>query len=329
VSRLRLLALVLLGLWRRPPRGERDRERIVEAAPPDRPAETAAAMLLLLVALCATAFIFFYVTSSIPNQTQWLGLSLGGAFLLLAAALILVGRRLVPTEHLTEEYPAAEHEDEQARVAQIVEESGTRFTRKGLMKASAGAAATALGLALVTPAISLGPGADTSELLETPWRRGKRLIDQRGNPLRADEIEQGTFYTAFPEGGPRDVIGAPVVVVRLDPAALRLPPERRDWAPGGILAYSKVCTHAGCAIALYRKPTFPPVQPKPALVCPCHYSTFDPARGGAVIFGPAGRGLPQLPLVVDARGELRAGGNFSGPVGPSWWGVRSGKPRST
>lgn len=117
------------------------------------------------------------------------------------------------------------------------------------------------------------------------------------------------------------------MVVRLAPDAVRLPPERAGWAPEGILAYSKICTHAGCAIALYRTPTFGPTQPGPALVCPCHYSTFDPATGGEVLFGPAGRNLPQLPLTVDPAGELRAGANFSGPVGPSWWGVRMGEGR--
>jgi ubiquinol-cytochrome c reductase iron-sulfur subunit len=118
-----------------------------------------------------------------------------------------------------------------------------------------------------------------------------------------------------------------VVVVRLDPHELDLPSGRDGWAPQGILAFSKVCTHAACAIALYRKPTFPQVEPREALVCPCHYSTFDPATGGTVIFGPAGRPLPQLPLEIASGGELRAGGNFSGPVGPAWWGVRSRKPR--
>jgi ubiquinol-cytochrome c reductase iron-sulfur subunit len=117
-------------------------------------------------------------------------------------------------------------------------------------------------------------------------------------------------------------------VVRLDPRALKLPRGRSGWAPEGIVAYSKICTHAGCAIALYRKPTFAPVQPRPALVCPCHYSTFDPATGGTVLFGPAGRDLPQLPLMIDGSGGLRAAGNFSGPVGPSWWGVRMWRARS-
>ena len=65
------------------------------------------------------------------------------------------------------------------------------------------------------------------------------------------------------------------------------------------------------------------VEPKDALVCPCHYSTFDPFTGGTVIYGPAGRPLPQLPLEIDGDGNLRAAGNFSARVGPSWWNVRS------
>jgi ubiquinol-cytochrome c reductase iron-sulfur subunit len=98
------------------------------------------------------------------------------------------------------------------------------------------------------------------------------------------------------------------------------------WAPDGILAFSKVCTHAGCAIALYRTPKFEPVQPRPALVCPCHYSAFEPATGGQVLFGPAGRPLPQLPLAIDAGGALIAAGGYSGAVGPSWSGVRDEPP---
>jgi ubiquinol-cytochrome c reductase iron-sulfur subunit len=114
--------------------------------------------------------------------------------------------------------------------------------------------------------------------------------------------------------------------VRLPPGDLRLPPDRADWAPGGVLAFSKICTHAGCAIALYRTPLYEPTSSKPALVCPCHYSTFDPATGGQVIFGPAGRPLPQLPLYVGDDGVLRSAGDFSGPVGPSWTGVRERPP---
>jgi ubiquinol-cytochrome c reductase iron-sulfur subunit len=149
------------------------------------------------------------------------------------------------------------------------------------------------------------------------------LVDEDGHPIRAADVEERTFYTAFPEGADRELLGSSLVVIRVDPSKLKLPPERADWAPDGILAFSKICTHAGCAVNLYRKPTFPVLEPNDALVCPCHYSTFDPFTGGSVIYGPAGRPLPQLPLEIDAAGNLRATGNFSQRVGPSWWNVRS------
>src|SRR5437660_796758 len=85
---------------------------------------------------------------------------------------------------------------------------------------------------------------------DSPRRRGMRLVDEAGTPMTAASVEEGTFYTAFPEGADREEIGSPVVVVRVPPSQLRLPAQRAGWAPFGILAYSKICTHAGCAVAL-------------------------------------------------------------------------------
>jgi ubiquinol-cytochrome c reductase iron-sulfur subunit len=245
------------------------------------------------------------------------------SFACVSTALIVIAKRLVVSEELEEEYPEPEHPEEQERIAQLVEESGDRITRKRLMIVAGGAAGTALGAAALAPALSLGPVLDTSGLRDTPWRRGRRLVDSDGRPLRAADISTDTFYSAFPEGAKEDKVGSPVVVVRLDPKRLRLPPGREGWAPEGIIAFSKICTHAGCAVSEYRTPLFEPTAPSPALVCPCHYSTFDPATGGEVLFGPAGRPLPQLPLTIDSNGDLRAGGGYSGPVGPGWSGVRT------
>ena len=296
-------------------------ERIVAPQPPHRRAEGVAVGLLLAAAGCAALFVVLY---AIQASTQMLGLALAAALALIGVALVVLAKRVLPTEELTEAYPSPEPEQADA-VARIVQESGDGITRKRLLLTAGGAAGCALGAAAVTPALSLGPLLDTHPLYATPWKRGALLVDDRGHAVRADAIEEKAFYTAFPYGAAKDELGAPIVVVRLPPESLRLPPARAAWAPGGILAYSKICTHAGCAIALYRSPLFDPTQPRPALVCPCHYSTFDPARAGEVIFGPAGRALPQLPLMVDPQGDLRAGGNFSGPIGPSWAGVRSGK----
>ena len=316
-----LIAGIVLALGKtRTPRRD-DEERIVEAGPPDRRAENVVLLLFFLATIAAAAFIVVYALDRLGSQTQWLGLSIGLALLLLAAACIVIARRLIVTEELVHDYPDLEHPEEQGAIEQIVDESGSRFTRKRLVTMAGAGALGTLGLAAVTPAISLGPVVDSKPLYRTPWRRGRRLVDEGGKPLAAGDVEEETFYTAYPEGADRELLGSPLVLVRLPLAEISM---RKDWAPQGIVAYSKICTHAGCAIALYRKPTFAPTQPKPALVCPCHYSTFDPAAGGEVLFGPAGRALPQLPLLIDGDGNLRAAGNFSGPVGPSWSGVRQG-----
>jgi ubiquinol-cytochrome c reductase iron-sulfur subunit len=328
VKRFLLAVLAVLNGLRRRRRPEptEPREPIVAPGPSAPRAELAVALLLLVAALFAVGFIVVYAVGGLANRTQLQGITLGGAFAFLAIALITAGKHLVAEEEVEESYHDPEYPDEQRAVEQIVEESGSRITRKKLLITAGGAAGVAVGLAAVTPALTLGPLLDTDELRKTPWRRGLRLIGDDGKPMFADQVEEETFYTAFPEHADRDLIGAPVVVVRLPPTQLHLPPERAQWAPLGIVAFSKVCTHAGCAIALYRKPTFAPTQPRPALVCPCHYSTFDPARAGEVIFGPAGRPLPQLPLMVGSDGVLRAGGNFSGQVGPSYGTVRSRRP---
>ena len=317
----RLLGFLVLWL------AGRRRERDAEAAPGPPRSELVVALLLLCAAGCAAAFVVFYAIESLPGHTQLLGLALGLSFAFLSAALIVTSRHLVPIEEIEKDYPEEQPEEQEA-VEGVFRESVSRITRKRLLTGAAATAGGALGLAALAPALSLGPALDVDPLRRTPWRRGRRLVDEQGRPLRAADIESATFYTAYPEGASIDTVGAPLVVVRIPAGELALPADRRAWTVDGIVAYSKVCTHAGCAVALYRKPKFPPLQPRPALVCPCHYSTFDPARAGKVLFGPAGRALPQLPLMVDRRGVLRAAGNFSGPVGPSWWGVRMKGARS-
>jgi ubiquinol-cytochrome c reductase iron-sulfur subunit len=89
-------------------------------------------------------------------------------------------------------------------------------------------------------------------------------------------------------------------------------PGRENWSPQGYVAYSKICTHAGCPVGLYQPETR-------ELFCPCHQSVFDVADGARPTSGPAARPLPQLPLEIDAEGQLRASGGFSAPVGPSFW----------
>ncbi|MFZ0039949.1 MAG: Rieske 2Fe-2S domain-containing protein [Solirubrobacteraceae bacterium] len=302
----------------RPP----ESERIVPAGSPNRRAENIVLFLLGLAVLFGLGFIVVYAAFSatrMPNEL--LGLCLALCLLCIGGALAVFSKHLIVSEEIEDDYPE-EHPDDQEQIVETVRESGSRITRKKLLLGAGAAAGGTLGLAALTPALSLGPVWDTAPLDQTPWKPGVRLVDETGAPMLAADVQEQSFYTAFPEGADPELIGSPLVVIRLDPAKLELPANRAGWAPQGILAFSKICTHAGCAVALYRKPTFPVVEPHAALVCPCHYSTFDPFTGGTVTYGPAGRPLPQLPLMIDGTGYLRAAGNFSARPGPSWWNVR-------
>jgi quinol---cytochrome c reductase iron-sulfur subunit len=320
-----LLAAAALVVGRRRPRLPGGGERVVPEGPARPGWESVAIGLFVAAAAAALAFPVLYGLD-IGHRTQYLGLALGGALVLLGAGLVVTGRQLIVTEEIEEDYPPEEHPEEQELLVQVVHESGSRLTRKRLFGIALGGAGGALGLAFLTPAVSLGPVFRISPYLGTPWRKGRRLVDEHDRPWKASDIEEENFYTAFPEGANKEDLGSSLVLVRLPQDRLKLPPNLRDYPADGIVAYSKICTHAGCAISLYRTPLFQPDEPKPALVCPCHYSTFDPGDGGTVLFGPAGRKLPMLPIHVDRTGQLRASGNFDGPVGPSWWGVRMRKP---
>jgi thiosulfate dehydrogenase [quinone] large subunit len=64
-----------------------------------------------------------------------------------------------------------------------------------------------------------------------------------------------------------------------------------------VVAYSRVCTHAGCLVG-YDSTSH-------LLVCPCHGSEFDPARNAEVIRGPAPTPLPPVSVAIDRKtGEV-------------------------
>src|SRR5438034_693303 len=138
---------------------------------------------------------------------------------------------------------------------------------------------------------------------------GLVLLD--GSPFRADDLAIDSLVTVFPDGavGSAD---SQALLIRVPPDVLRLAPERATWAPDGYVVYSKICTHAGCPVGLYR-------ASERRLICPCHQSTFDVPTGAHPVFGPAGRPLPQLPIRLEPDGTFTAQGDFAEPVGPSFW----------
>lgn len=205
------------------------------------------------------------------------------------------------------EMPEAEPtrtEDDPEPVAEV-EAVGRRSLLQRMLLAAAGL----FGISLAAPVASLGP-APGDTLRRTEWRAGRRLVTTDGRALRPDDVAVGGISTVWPEDA-IEVETSAVVLVRLSDT----PPEEPtnlDWVVGdNLVAYSKVCTHAGCPVGLFR-------ERDDALFCPCHQSTFDAARGAVPTFGPTARALPQLPLGVNSDGFLVALGDFAEQVGPAF-----------
>jgi ubiquinol-cytochrome c reductase iron-sulfur subunit len=180
------------------------------------------------------------------------------------------------------------------------------------------AAGGALGLIAIFPLRSLGKPLGTgpaSPLEHTAWRKGARLVNSRGIPVKIGDIAIGGFETVFPEFDPTTEeapVSAQTLLIRLRPGEDRPRRGRENWSLDGHVAYSKICTHAGCPVGLYEQQTH-------HLLCPCHQSTFDVTDGCRPLFGPAARSLPQLAIAVDADGYFIAQGDYNEPVGPSFW----------
>jgi ubiquinol-cytochrome c reductase iron-sulfur subunit len=165
------------------------------------------------------------------------------------------------------------------------------------------------GVSLLAPVPSLGP-APRDALKRTDWRRGTRLVTTDGEPISADNVTAGGVATVWPEGSINNEISA-VILVRVGDTRFRQPTNMEWIVNDELVAYSKVCTHAGCPVGLFR-------EQDNALFCPCHQSTFDAVRGAIPTFGPTARALPQLPLGVDGEGFLIALGDFTEQVGPAY-----------
>jgi ubiquinol-cytochrome c reductase iron-sulfur subunit len=192
--------------------------------------------------------------------------------------------------------------------------------RRSLIKRTLGLAVGLVGLSPVLLLRDLGP-TPGDELKTTSWKAGSRLVTDPGDrPIRPEDLEVGSVAQTLPELAPgkdhhslNDIAKDAVLLIRLRPEEFNLDAERLSWTYEGIIAFSKICSHMGCAVALYEQST-------KHLLCPCHQSTFDVTRAAKVIFGPAARPLPQLAITVDEEGYLIAQAPFNEPVGPSFWG---------
>jgi ubiquinol-cytochrome c reductase iron-sulfur subunit len=250
------------------------------------------------------------------NTGDLLGLGLAAALVGIGFGLVCWAKYLDLDEHVVQDReplqisPAAQ-EELHAEIA----ESRQLLGRRKVLVALFGGSFASMVIGFVGPIGSLGP-KPRGERNRTGWTPGARLVTAEGRPVEATGATFDQLITVFPEGF-IGVDDSQVVLLRMPPDALA---ERtvEGGAFEGWVAYSKICTHAGCSVGLFGIDNRPPDTLR-QLVCPCHQSIFDPVDGARPVGGPATRSLPQLGLDVDDQGYLVARGDFDGPVGPLAW----------
>jgi ubiquinol-cytochrome c reductase iron-sulfur subunit len=309
-------------------------------------AERQVAFWFLLSMVCTVLFGVAYFSLGVGGgdpttfmglgaSTVALGAALGGALMSIGIGIIQWARKLMADHEIVEyRHPAGssaeDREDALGVLSLGAEESG--IARRPLVRNSL---LGALGLVGLTPIIALRDlGPLPGNVLETTiWGKGMRVVrDVVGTPILISDLEVGdlvnaqpeALFTGGPEGGPLEGVAlqvakakSSVILVRMEPGDITPAPGREEWSVDGIQCYSKICTHVGCPISLWERTTG-------NVLCPCHQSTFDLGDSAKVVFGPAARPLPQLPLAVDAEGYLVAQSDFTEPVGPSYWERDSG-----
>lgn len=299
----------------------------------EKRAERQVATLFMLGAISGVAFIASYVgiksdqyiflplLGTTNAQQLSLGVSMALALAFVGFGAVHWAKTLMPdAEEIDMRHTMKSADGDIAELTATFVQGATAsgLGRRSLIKRTLGAA---LALVTVSPLIilrDLGP-LPRKQLEKTNWKPGSRLItDPGGIALKPADLEVGAVAHVLPQlpdgqtQSLEDLVRDPVLVIRLRPEDLHLNAEKTNWTYEGIIAFSKICTHMGCAVGLYE-------QQSHHLLCPCHQSTFDVTTGASVIFGPAARPLPQLAITVDSEGYLVAQHGFTEAVGPSFW----------
>jgi ubiquinol-cytochrome c reductase iron-sulfur subunit len=309
-----------------------ERVRMTDKSPAHARAASRQVAALFLTSVFGSAFaIYAYFAfpitedlTTVRGNTLFLGLGITLGLLGIGIGAVHWAKTLMPDHEVSElRHTTRGKEETRARAVEIIklanEESG--FSRRKLIRRSLYGALALFPLPAIFFFGDLSPLPAAQEAMRhTMWKKGTRLTkDPTGTPIKASDVTLGSVFHVIPEGLSELEHGkleekakAAVLLVRLDPKEIKESEERKSWSYDGIVAYSKICTHVGCPVALYEQHTH-------HLLCPCHQSTFDVTDACKVVFGPASRPLPQLPIAVDAEGYLIAQSDFNEPVGPSFW----------
>ncbi len=266
-------------------------------------------------------FIFLPILGSTNAHQLGLGMGLTIALLGIGFGAVHWAKTLMSdTEVVAERHEFRSSDEDRADFVKTVKERSAEagLGRRSLIKRTLGLSLGLVGLSPLLLLRDLGP-LPKEDLRATSWRTGTRLVTDPGDrPIKASDLEVGAVAQVLPELRPgqkrtlNDIAKDALLLIRLRPEEFQLDAERKSWTYQGIIAFSKICSHMGCAVALYEQQT-------KHLLCPCHQSTFDVTRAAKVIFGPAARPLPQLAITVDAEGYLIAKQPFTESVGPSYW----------
>jgi ubiquinol-cytochrome c reductase iron-sulfur subunit len=273
----------------------------------ERRAVVRSSLAFLVATAAAIGLSVVYIRG---GQPQLEGALLAVTFCSIGVGLVTWAKHLMPQGPWVEQretLPTTEVERD--AFAEDFERAGVIGRRRMLVRLL-GLAGAAVAAALVVPLRSLGPRPNSSSL-HTNWRGGRRAVTSDGTAVLASEVPDNGLVTVFPEGDAGSANGQ-TVLLRVSTGVPVAVPGRESWTPDGLIAYSKVCTHAGCPVGLYQPDSH-------TLLCPCHQSAFDVLRAAVPISGPAAWPLPQLPLTIDADGYVASTGDFSAPVGPGWW----------
>ena len=307
-------------------------------------AERQVATMFGLAALLLIAAVVAYVVIPVDAGLQLpllgpvgalnaaLGLSMGLGILFIGLGAIHWARKLMPGNEVVAMRHELRSRPEERQAAVEAFDRGladSGFAQRPIIRRSLIGAMLVLPLPLVIILRDLytaPPGAPSpaEQLEHTIWEPDIRILtDVSLNPLKPEDVPVGGLVAAVPanlgeveeeEGNLNARAKAAIILVRMAPDEIvsQQAPSGETWDYEGILAFSKICTHVGCPIALYEQRTH-------HLLCPCHQSTFDLADSGNVVFGPAARQMPQLPITIDDEGYLVAVSDFQQPVGPSFW----------
>jgi ubiquinol-cytochrome c reductase iron-sulfur subunit len=307
----------------------------------ERRIERTIAFFFLLTGFAATAFVVAYIAwpyryEAGSNLSKWytpvLGATLGLTLLGIGLAVITWAKKLLPDEisvqsRHDQEPNAAERKLTGAAMLNMVDELGIK--RRPLLRRAALLGLLPVGAVAAAPIVGgLIKDPHDPDILFTTGFAGAtkdkpiRLVREDRSPIRPEDVSVGGQMTVYPdiEGNTSNKhADSPTLLIHLreqDAQTLRQNlahvPENANNMAGNLVAYSKICTHAGCPASLYEQQTN-------RLLCPCHQSQFNIVDNARPIFGPATRRLPMLPIKVDEDGYVVATSDYQVPVGPGFW----------